>query len=386
MKAFSERLNDRLEQQRRGELQSAIPGSDPEVDELALLAHRLRTAPHVQVDRNFAQQLERRMLAHHAVQVHRRATTTHGNWLFQRGRSMQLALGFMLVCLLLLVGTAGTFVAAAQATNPHNPLYQVKLWMQQWKHPQVNAAMVQADTNWRSAHNQLHTLASLADPAHAVAYQQALVDLDQYIHAFTRSIQALPAGPERDSFTNKLVTLKADARRTLRGLLPRLTLAEQLLTTDELGRLNDTVPHVDSAMVVVVHAQKQATITISGEHLQAGMQLFVDHQLVATSGSLHNGTGVFTVSWTGGQPPKTIGILNPDGTAAQTTTITFTLADGNGNGNGKDNGNNGNTNKNSGGSSNGNANKNNSGNNSNGNGNGNGKGKSVATPTPTPTP
>lgn len=77
---------------------------------------------------------------------------------------------------------------------------------------------------------------------------------------------------------------------------------------------------------------------------------------------------IFIVSWSSQQPPKTIGILNPDGTVAQTTTITFTITNAGKSGNGK----NQNSNR-SDTSSNANSNGNSaSKGNSNGNGNGNG--------------
>jgi hypothetical protein len=165
-------------------------------------------------------------------------------------------------------------------------------------------------------------------------------------------------------------------------LLPRLALPEQLLTTDELARLNDTVPHLESATVVVSHTNKQATITITGEHLQPGLHLLVDNHLVTANSSLQHDAAIFIMSWTGGQSPKTIAILNPDSTAGQTTNITFTITDKNG----KDKGNNNATSDGTGNShnsgNNGNGNGNSGGN--NGNGNGNGKGKPEATPTPTP--
>jgi hypothetical protein len=139
MRPFSERLNDRLERQRRGAQpsgpsQSVLPGSDPKVEELAALAHRLQIAPHFQVDPGFAWRLESRILAHHAALSRRQAAATWGNWLFQPGRRMQFALGIVLVCLLL-VATMGTFTAAAQVTNPYNPLYEVKRWVQHWQYP-----------------------------------------------------------------------------------------------------------------------------------------------------------------------------------------------------------------------------------------------------------
>ena len=137
---------------------------------------------------------------------------------------------------------------------------------------------------------------------------------------------------------SQLATLQADARHTLRGLLPQLALPERLLTTDELGRLGDTVPHLVSAeMVLPAHQGGQATISIAGEDIQPGAQLLVDTQLMEVRGSLQNGWYVFVANWVGNQHPQRLGILNPDGTAAQTTTITLNSSDDHGNGNGNGN-------------------------------------------------
>jgi hypothetical protein len=43
---------------------------------------------------------------------------------------------------------------------------------------------------------------------------------------------------------------------------------------------------------------------------------------------------IFVTTWTGNQHPHSIGILNPDGTAAQTTAITLQSSNDHGNGNG----------------------------------------------------
>jgi hypothetical protein len=49
----------------------------------------------------------------------------------------------------------------------------------------------------------------------------------------------------------------------------------------------------------------------------------MDGQAVEAQGSFQNGLYVFTLSWSGSQLPKDIGIMNTDGTAAQTTAITL---------------------------------------------------------------
>jgi len=139
---------------------------------------------------------------------------------------------------------------------------------------------------------------------------------------------------------SQLAVLQADARHTLRGLLSQLALLERLLTTDELGRLGYTVPHLVSVKIVLpAHPNGQAIISIAGDDIQPGAQLLMNNRLLDVRGSLQNGLYVFMASWVGNQHPQSIGILNPDGTAAQTTTITLNNSDEHKNGNGNGNGN-----------------------------------------------
>ncbi len=434
MRSLPDRLNDRIERQRRGE-RAVTPGKiqDPEVDELATLARRLQVTPQLRVNPDFAQQLEARLLTQHTIQslrLYGRATTMQANWHARRSPWKRLAFGTALIALLLLA-TMGTLSAAAQVTNPNNPLYEVRRLVQRVQYPQTNATIIQADANLHNAQDQLTMLTGQTASTNSAAYRRSLANLEQQITGLNHRIQTLPTGPDRDNLTHKLLTLKANARQTLRQLLPTLNLSEQLLTTNALEQLGDTVPHIDRATMVVTHSNKQATITITGDHLQPGAKLLIDDQLVTASPSWQNGAAVFIANWPGKASPKTIGILNPDDTAAQTTTITFTLTNDNDNDNGNsqnkgnNNGNNGQNNNNGNNNSNGNSNNsnnngsngnnkgndnsnsnnngngnNNSNNNSNNNGNnngngnsnnnGNGKGKGhdkgVATPTPTPTP
>ncbi len=84
------------------------------------------------------------------------------------------------------------------------------------------------------------------------------------------AINGLVFCPEHARVESQLATLQAEARHTLRGLLPQLTLPERLATTDELGRLGDTVPHLVSVeMVLPAHQGGQATISIAGDDLTA---------------------------------------------------------------------------------------------------------------------
>lgn len=122
----------------------------------------------------------------------------------------------------------------------------------------------------------------------------------------------------------------------------RLDLPERLAliaTTEELGRLGDSVPMLTYAMVILpTHPNGRATIRLEGSGLEAGVQLLVNGAGVAASGTLQQGQLVFVVDWKGDQRPQNLGVLNPDGTTAQITAITIT---------GTTNGTNGNQNGNS---------------------------------------
>jgi len=177
---------------------------------------------------------------HHATL---RSKYSQGRWFFPRLWHAHPALGLVLgFCLLLLLLGTGMLVAAAQVSNPNNPLYAVKRWEQGVQVSLARSPESRADLDLQFARDRLSTLASLADPAHAEAYRQALADFEQQLRNASSSIGAIPAGPDHDRLSSQLATLKADARRTLRSFLPRLALAERLVTTDVLGQEGDTVP------------------------------------------------------------------------------------------------------------------------------------------------
>src|SRR5260221_4772964 len=347
MKPLPERLNERLEHHNArsssGErapdwlLSSVLALSqDPEADELVALALRLQSAPPLQVDPDYAWQLEQRILTRNAALPRQQPVR---GWALRRLLRAQPVFRVALsLCLLLLLLGTGVLVAAAQMTNPDSPLYVVKHWEQQVQVSLAHSPENQAHLDLQFAQDRLKTLVTLADAAHVQAYSEALVELDQRISAAARVIDALPAGAEHDRVESQLATLQADARHTLRGLLPQLALSERLLTTDELGRLGDSVPHLVSAEIVLpAHQGGQAIISISGDDIQPGAHLLVDSWLVEATGSLQNGRDVFMTNLDGKQQPYNIGILNPDGTAAQTTTIALNSSDDHGNNNGNGN-------------------------------------------------
>jgi hypothetical protein len=226
----------------------------------------------------------------------------------------------LLLCSLL--GT-GMFALAAHVTNPSNPLYTVKKWEQQVQLSLARSPSDQAQVSLQIARDRLNTLPS----AHGEPYRQAVADLNGQVDALERLLNTLPTGPDRQHLTNELATTKASARQVLRERLPHLSLPERLLTTDELGRLGDAVTQLDRAVIVFsASSPAQATISLTGSHLEPEGHLLIDQVLTGASGTLSNGTDVFVVNWNDQSPPHTIGVLNPDGTVAQTTRILFSNA------------------------------------------------------------
>jgi hypothetical protein len=365
MKPLPERLNDRLERQNaRSSKGEESPGwllsplaqtsyIDPEVDELVDLAHRFQSASPLEVDPDFAQQLEQRVLMHNAalhLQQFRR------RWSFPRMWRTHPFYGVALsLCILLFLLGTGVLVVAAQVSNPDNPLYAVKRLEQHVEVSLSNSSENRAEMDLQSARDRLNTLAKPVNSAEA--YKEALAGLDQQIRTASNAINSLPAGRRHDSLVGELATLEVDVRSTLRRLLPQLALPERLLTTSELSYLGDNVPRLKSVEIALpAHPNGQASISISGEGIQPGAQLLVDGRLIVMQGSLQNGLYVFEADWVGNQHPQSIGILNPDSTAAQTSAITLKTSDEHGNGNGNSN--------------------------SGGNGNGKGVGKPSGSPTP----
>ena len=368
MNSEYERLNELLEREKvrtwPGEKQpeqfgmpAHISPGDAEIDELVMVARRLQVSPQVQVDPTFAILLEGRLLQRQAS-LHRERVKR--GWFFPRLWRMHpvfsVALSF---CFLLLVLAASVLAAAAQVSNPQNPLYLVKHWEQGMQVSLAGTSQSRAELDVQFARERLNTLADLADPAQADAYRQALMDFDQQLSTATNAIQDLSPGSAHDRLSSELAALKVDARRELQGFLPQLALAERLVTTDELGRLGDTVPHLQSVEITLQEQanERTATIDIGGDDLQPGAHLLVDGQVLDARGFFQNGLLVFTIVWNGDQQPQSIGILNPDGTVAQTNAMTMKGSNGNGNGN-SNNGNNG------------------------GHGNGNNNGRPDKTPTP----
>ncbi|HET8854212.1 MAG TPA: DUF5667 domain-containing protein [Ktedonobacteraceae bacterium] len=339
MKPLHDRLNDRLEHIESHSWQNGHspsdfllqePGreGDPQVDALVVLARRLRVAPHIQVDPDFAQRLERRMFHRH-TELQRQHSSEKRSFffLFRTHPAFGAALS---LCLLLLGLSTGVLALAAQISDPHNQLYALKRWEQHLQIALASNAGEQASLDLQFARDRLTTLSDLADPTHAMAYSQALADLDQQVQTATAAIHGLPTGKQRKHLVSELASLQSDAIHLLRSLLPRLTLSERLRTTGELTQLGDHLPRLTSGILILPpHPHGRVTISLAGSDLQPGAQLLVDGTPTGVTGLFQNSHLIFVVvNWKGEQHPQSLGLIDPDGTAAQTTAMTIKTTDG----------------------------------------------------------
>lgn len=343
MKSLPERLNDRFEQRhdpgRPGENHTngyIAHLDDPEIDELVALARRFQAASQLQVDGAFANWLERRMLRHH-LEVQEKKQTARGWWLLRSYRAHPALATLCSLCIVLLLVGTSTLVLAAQATSPNNPLYGLKQFEQHLQYSLAHSPADQAALDLQFTRERLAALASLADQAHTGAYVQALLDLNQQFTTTTRSINNVPAGTQRTQLLDGLNALVRQARQELRGFLPTLNVTESLATTTELGLLGESVPRLTAATLTLpARSDTSATISVSGSDIQPGAQLLVNGKRVQVTGTTSHNQFVFTVTWNGDQHPHSLGILNPDGTTAETLNIT--IINPNENDNGDDNG------------------------------------------------
>jgi hypothetical protein len=347
MKPLEERLNDRLEQAEWGIGRNGQhPGSftlpvierehDSEVDELVALARRLQQAHQLQVAPDFARQLERRMVRCYA-ELQRGSKRRSFFSLLRAHPALSAVLG---ICLLFCLLSTSVLALATQVTDPTSPFYGLKRWEQHVQLQLSGSPADQATLDLQFARDRLKTLPSLADTAYASAYRQALADLDQQVNAAAAAINELPVGAQQTQLAGELASLKLDAIHVLRGLLARIALPEQLETTNELTRLGDTVPLVRQASLTLpAHPNARATISFTGLDLQPGAHLLVDGKVIEENGTLQHGQMVFVMDWNGNQHPHSLGILNPDGTAAETTAITIKGAGTSGTPGGNQNGN-----------------------------------------------
>ncbi|HKW23957.1 MAG TPA: IPT/TIG domain-containing protein [Ktedonobacterales bacterium] len=225
--------------------------------------------------------------------------------------------------LLLAIGMT-TFTAAALA-GPGSPLYGLHKWEQNL---QVNITGSAADRTQLHISNAQDALLALnsavASHQTGTTYDDALAAFRDEARAATTSLDNVPAGGERDALTAQLDQLHTKGIADLHTALPLLSWPQRVETTGALSEIGDQVLTVTQAnMVYSEHGQHLWTITVSGSGFQPGAVLLMNGQPVNATTTVTPTKLIAQMPGDDSAPrPGSIGVGNPDNTAAATTSIT----------------------------------------------------------------
>lgn len=226
--------------------------------------------------------------------------------------------------LLLTIGLT-TFTAAA-AADPGSPLYGLRLWEQNLK---VGLASSPADrTNLHLGYAQ-DALTALRDATarHNLGptFDDALATFRDEMRSAATNLDSVPVGGERDGLSARLERLRTQAREDLRAALAILPWPERVATTTVLGEIGDNVLNVSwASMSYSENGQGQYLwrITMTGSGFQQGAVLLVNGRPAGTVISIAPTTLVAQLPGDDFDPlPSSIGVANPDNTAAVTTSV-----------------------------------------------------------------
>jgi hypothetical protein len=152
----------------------------------------------------------------------------------------------------------------------------------------------------------------------AAAIQEALATVAAKTQACQQAVSALPVGSPRETLTRSLANALRAERQTLHQLLPQVDWEDQLAFTHQLGRLGEPIPAI-VGVTPVESAGDTLTLTITGKNFVPGARLVINGSprgvvLSNTPTTLRvqvHDSDLFH------HQASTIGVVNPDGTAAQ---------------------------------------------------------------------
>jgi hypothetical protein len=147
------------------------------------------------------------------------------------------------------------------------------------------------------------------------AISNALGSLNTELQATSSSIEDLPQGATQTSLQQQLQSLKLRVQNDLRAQLSQLSWPERVDATLALGAAGDSVPTIAQAEVQRDDNQSWE-VTLTGANFIAGAVLYVDGRREGPIDSLVGSTQI-SAHFSSSSTPQTIGIGEPDGTAAQ---------------------------------------------------------------------
>lgn len=217
----------------------------------------------------------------------------------------------------------GTLSVAAFA-NPGSPLYALRQLEGHVGVPSAPSAADRARQQLSAANNALTALtAVVTQHGGDAAYAQALASLRTDEATAANTLNSLTPS-DRAQLLPQLQDLQARERSALHGALAQVGWDNRLATTQALGDLGETIPQITSAVATQVTTDGGSfwRVELRGSGFAPGAALVINGQRVdvVSDGSATTLSATIEASAIGGQP-ITLGVVNPDGGAAQTTQV-----------------------------------------------------------------
>jgi hypothetical protein len=227
---------------------------------------------------------------------------------------------------ILLLAIGMTTLTAAAAAGPGSPLYGLHRWEQNLRANITGSAADRTQLHISNAQDALSALnTAAASHQTGATYNDALATFRDEARAAASNLDDVPAGAERDTLSAQLDQLHAKGIADLHTALSVLSWSQRIETTGVLAEIGDQVLTVTQAnMVYSEHGQHLWTITISGSGFQPGAVLLVNGRPATTATITVTPTKLVAQMPGDDDTPRpgSIGVGNPDNTAAVTTSIT----------------------------------------------------------------
>jgi len=231
----------------------------------------------------------------------------------------------------LVLACAGILTVSAQSL-PGDPLYGLKQATEQFQMNFSSSPQDRINAQIDQLHNTLADLNTVVSNRRSdEAIRVALNAIADNTKSAREAVASLPAGTDRDTAQQNLQHALDEEDQTLRSLLTQVDWPIKVAFTQQLGALGDPVPTV-THVTTALQSNGTLLITLTGTHFAPGVRFVIDGQQAGTITAsspeqliaiLNNAVGL--------SDEHGIGVLNPDGTAAQLAYENDTHDDGPGN-------------------------------------------------------
>jgi hypothetical protein len=292
--------------------------ADAELAPLMRAARELATLRTAAPDLDFARDLRQRMLARASARrvegIAPSAPAIHAT----RPTPLRSRAPFWagIAAAALLAVSAGAFTVAAHA-GPASPLFGLHRLEQGIQVAATNDSASRARLHIEYARQWLAALRQAASQHEGSdAFQSALAAMLEEDAAAQGDAAQVTDGATRADLWRALDALQGDERAGLHAALGQVRWADRVSATSALGQLGETIPGV--TQVRVSTQQDGLHVTIAGSGFEQGAQLAINGQPAGQVVSV-TPTQLVVVLVRGHYPEevRSVGVSNPDGTAAQ---------------------------------------------------------------------